>query len=80
MDTVLADTLKANLKSAHTPEARNDAFVLALIALVDCQAKTSARVKRMLWVLYASGSAIILSALGAPEAAARIIRSILGGS
>ena len=47
MDKVLADTLTANLKSAHTPEAKQDALILAMIAVVDCQLKTAARVKTM---------------------------------
>lgn len=47
MDQVLADTLTANLKHASTPEAKLDALVLADIALVDCQRKTSERVKSL---------------------------------
>lgn len=47
MDQVLSDTLTANLKAAHTPEAKQDALILAMIAVVDCQRKTSARVKTM---------------------------------
>ena len=47
MDKVLADTLKANLKSATTPESRQQAQTLAMIAVVDCQFKTSERVKEL---------------------------------
>lgn len=47
MDQVLADTLTANLKHATTTEAKIDALVLADIALVDCQRKTSERVKTL---------------------------------
>lgn len=47
MDAVLADTLKANLKSASTAEAKLDALVLAMIAVVDCQLKTAQRVKEI---------------------------------
>lgn len=47
MDKVLADTLKANLKSANTPEAKLDAIILAMIAVVDCQLSTTSRVKTM---------------------------------
>lgn len=47
MDKVLADTLKANLKSAATSEARQQAQTLAMIAVVDCQFKTSERVKKL---------------------------------
>jgi hypothetical protein len=45
MDNVLADTLKANLKNAATEDAKLDALVLAMIAVVDCQLKTAERVK-----------------------------------
>ena len=45
MDNVLADTLKANLKAAATADAKLDALVLAMIAVVDCQLKTAERVK-----------------------------------
>lgn len=45
MDGVLADTLKANLKNAATAEAKLDALVLSMIAVVDCQLKTADRVK-----------------------------------
>lgn len=47
MDQVLADTLTANLKSAHTAEERTNALTLAMIALVDCQRKTADRVKEL---------------------------------
>lgn len=45
MDSVLADTLKANLKNANTQDGKLDALVLAMIAVVDCQLKTAERVK-----------------------------------
>lgn len=48
MDQVLADTLKANLKSAETPEAITQAQTLAMIAVVDCQFRTSERVKALI--------------------------------
>lgn len=48
MDRVLADTLVANLKSAKTPEEHSHAMTLALIAIVDCQCKTSERVKELI--------------------------------
>lgn len=53
MDIVLANTLKANLKAAKTPDAKSDALTLAMIALVDCQQKTAARVKRLTWKVIA---------------------------
>lgn len=47
MDQVLANTLTANLKAANTPEAKMEALRLSMIALVECQLKTSQRVKTM---------------------------------
>ena len=47
MDNVLADTLKAALKNADTVESKVDALVMAEIAVVDCQNKTSTRVKEL---------------------------------
>lgn len=47
MDKVLADTLTANLKAAHTPDEKQSALVLAMIAVVDCQLKTASRVNQM---------------------------------
>ena len=46
MDEVTRDMVKAQLKSAKTPDALNDAMVSAMIAVVDCQCKTGMRVKR----------------------------------
>ena len=48
MDSVLADTLKANLKNASNEDAKLDALVLAMIAVVDCQLKTAERVKAII--------------------------------
>ena len=53
MDSVLANTLKANLKAAKTPEAKSDALTLAMIAMVDCQQKTAERVKVLTWKVIA---------------------------
>ena len=57
MDQTLAETLTANLKSAKTDEELHKALTLAMIAMVDCQRKTSERVKdlhrsreRVLWI------------------------------
>ena len=47
MDQVLKNTLTANLKAAKTDEAKLDALVLAEIAVIDCQHKTSNRVKEL---------------------------------
>ena len=45
MDNVLADTLKANLRNAATNDAKLDALVLAMIAVVDCQLQKAEREK-----------------------------------
>lgn len=47
MDQVLKDTLTANLKAAKTADAKLDALVLSEIAVIDCQHKTSNRVKEL---------------------------------
>lgn len=49
MDSVLKDTLTANLKAAKTPEERDNALTLAMIAMIDCQHKTAQRVKALTW-------------------------------
>lgn len=76
MDQVLKDTLTANLKAAKTPDAKLDALVLSEIAVIDCQHKTSARVKELVedrgrrkWLaqliqgLYTSGGFLALAKL-----------------
>lgn len=74
MDSVLADTLKANLKAAKTPEAKSDALTLAMIALVDCQQKTAMRVKALTWKVIA----LALGTGGGVGAAVANLKSILG--
>ena len=80
MDSVLADTLKANLKTAKTPEAKSDALTLAMIALVDCQQKSAARVKALTWRVIA----LALGTGGGVGAAVANLKSIIamfgGGS
>jgi hypothetical protein len=65
MDEVLKNTLTANLKAAKSPEERERAFTLAMIALCDCQYKTAQRVKSLTWkiVALALGSGTGLGAL-----------------
>ena len=53
MDEVLRNTLTANLKAAKTPEDRDSALTLAVIAMVDCQYKTAKRVKSLTWKVIA---------------------------
>lgn len=79
MDEVLSKTLKANLKNAKTPEAKLDAVVLAMISVVDCQQKTSGRVKwlRTAFVLLAVSILVLITA--GPEALKDMITLSKGG-
>ncbi|MBR0196918.1 MAG: hypothetical protein IJQ34_02180 [Kiritimatiellae bacterium] len=47
MDSVLKKTLTDNLMAAKNAEAKLDALVLSEIAVIDCQYKTSSRVKEL---------------------------------
>ena len=73
MDKTLADTLTANLKSAKTPEARTDAMTLAMIAMVDCQQKTGARVKRQGLILAGVGVLLLIALLCGNDSAMKIL-------
>ncbi len=73
MDQTLADPLKANLKSAKTPEARTDAMTLAMIAMVDCQQKTGARVKRQGLILAGIGLLLLLALLCGNDSALKVL-------
>ena len=53
MDSTLKDTLTANLKAAKSPEERDNALTLAMIAMIDCQYKTTQRVKALTWKVIA---------------------------
>lgn len=79
MDEVLSNTLKANLRSAKTPEAKLDAVVLAMISVVDCQQKTSGRVKwlRTAFVLLAIAILVLITA--GPETLKDMITLSKGG-
>lgn len=67
MDAVLSQTLKANLKAAKTSEAKMDAVVLAMIAVVDCQHKTSGRVKWLRTAFILLSVAILVLITAGPE-------------
>lgn len=67
MDAVLSQTLKANLKAAKTPDAKLDAVVLAMIAVVDCQHKTSGRVKWLRTAFILLSVAILVLITAGPE-------------
>ena len=73
MDKTLADTLTANLKNAKTPEARTDAMTLAMIAMVDCQCKTGARVKRQGLIIAAVGMILLIALLCGDESALKLL-------
>lgn len=73
MDKTLADTLTANLKSAKTPEARTDAMTLAMIAMVDCQQKTGARVKRQGLILAGVGVLLLVALLCGNDSALKVL-------
>ena len=61
MDEVTRDMVKAQLKSAKTAEALNDAMVSAMIAVVDCQCKTGMRVKRQGLILAGIGLLLLVA-------------------
>ncbi|MBQ6007323.1 MAG: hypothetical protein IJL17_02205 [Kiritimatiellae bacterium] len=73
MDKTLADTLTANLKSAKTPEARADAMTLAMIAMVDCQQKTGARVKRQGIIIAGVGVLLLIALLCGDDTAMKLL-------
>ena len=73
MDDVTKDMVKAQLKSAKTPEMLDEAMVSAMIALVDCQYKTGQRVKRQgLWII-GVGAILALSLICGDAAALRVL-------
>ena len=73
MDQTLADTLTANLKSAKTEEERSRAQTLAMIAMVDCQCKTGARVKRQGIILAGIGLLLLVALLFGNETAVKLL-------
>ena len=79
MDAVLSQTLKANLKAAKTPDAKLDAVVLAMIAVVDCQHKTSGRVKWLRTAFIFLAIAILVLITAGPEALKEMITLSKGG-
>lgn len=73
MDDVTRDMVKAQLKSAKTPEALNDAMVSAMIAVVDCQCKTGMRVKRQGLILAGIGLLLLVALLIGNETAMKLL-------
>ena len=73
MDEVTRDMVKAQLKSAKTPEALNDAMVSAMIAVVDCQCKTGMRVKRQGFILFGIGIILLVALLCGSDSATKLL-------
>ena len=79
MDKVLADTLKANLKAAKHVGGKIDALVLAMIAVVDCQGKTSMRVKFLHTAFFFLAFAILVLVVAGPDTLREMIKLCNGG-
>lgn len=73
MDEVTRDMVKGQLKSAKTPDALKDAMVSAMIAMVDCQCKTGARVKRQGLFLAGIGLLLLVSLICGNESAIKLL-------
>ena len=73
MDEVTKNMVNAQLKSAKTPEALDDAIVSAMIALVDCQFKTGQRVKRQGLILAGVGIILLVSLLCGDASALKLL-------
>ena len=73
MDEVTRDMVKAQLKSAKTPESLSSAMVSAMIAVVDCQCKTGMRVKRQGLILAGVGLLMLIVILCGNESALKLL-------
>ena len=73
VDEVTRDMVKAQLKSAKTAEALNDAMVSAMIAVVDCQCKTGMRVKRQGLILAGIGLLLLVALLCGNDSAMKLL-------
>ncbi len=73
MDEVTRDMVKAQLKSAKTTEALNDAMVSAMIAVVDCQCKTGMRVKRQGLIVAGIGLLLLVALLFGNDTAMKLL-------
>ena len=73
MDEVTRDMVKAQLKSAKTPEALDAAMVSAMIAVVDCQCKTGMRVKRQGLILAGVGLLLVIALLCGSDSALKVL-------
>jgi len=73
MDEVTRDMVKAQLKSAKTMDALNDAMVSAMIAVVDCQCKTGLRVNRQGLILAGIGLLLLVTLLCGNDSALKML-------
>lgn len=73
MDEVTKNMVTAQLKTAKTPEALNDALVSAMIAVVDCQCRTGMRVKRQGIVLVGVGILLAIALLCGNDSALKML-------
>ena len=73
MDEVTKNMVTAQLKSAKTAEALNDALVSAMIAVVDCQCKTGMRVKRQGLILAGIGILLAIALLCGNDSALKML-------
>lgn len=73
MDEVTKNMVTAQLKSAKTAEALNDALVSAMIAVVDCQCKTGMRVKRQGLILAGIGLLLLVALLCGNDSALKML-------
>lgn len=73
MDEVTKNMVTAQLKSAKTKEALNDALVSAMIAVVDCQCKTGMRVKRQGLILAGVGVLLLIALLCGNDSALKVL-------
>ena len=79
MDEVTRDMVKAQLKSAKTPDALDAAMVSAMIAVVDCQCKTGMRVKRQGLILAGVGLLLVIALMCGNESALKLLSIWRGG-
>lgn len=73
MDEVTKNMVTAQLKSAKTAEALNDALVSAMIAVVDCQCKTGMRVKRQGLIVAGIGILLAIALLCGNDSALKML-------
>ena len=73
MDEVTKNMVTAQLKSAKTDQALHDSMVSAMIAMVDCQQKTGARVKRQGLILAGVGVLLLIALLCGNDSALKVL-------